>query len=124
MTTKLIIFISPRLDLTQSAVMPPSSSTSVKFSASNQVNLCAKFKLFFNIYIFLYFYVFLDGSAMECVTCSLDSQVSEGGVDGALGHCGWVSIRRNCENCDEGMTFIVSCAGNKVPQNYRYQPIL
>ena len=61
---------------------------------------------------------------MECVTCSLDSQVSEGGVDGALGHCGWVSIRRNCENCDEGMTFIVSCAGNKVPQNYRYQPIL
>ena len=51
----------------------------------------------------------------ECVTCSLD--VSE------TGHCGYMQIRRNCEDCSE-MVFIANCRGSniggyKVPRAYR-----
>lgn len=56
----------------------------------------------------------------ECITCSLDS--SDNNV--SFGHCGTVSIRRNCDECPE-MVFIATCrgsGGHAVPQVYRSKP--
>ena len=45
----------------------------------------------------------------ECVTCELDTEEF---------HCGWVEIRRNCNDCNE-MLFIANCKGFTAPQSYR-----
>ena len=45
----------------------------------------------------------------ECVTCILDT---------TEGHCGWVTIRRNCNGCDK-MTYFASCGGYNTPQTYK-----
>lgn len=49
----------------------------------------------------------------ECITCQLDMP-----NNAAFGHCGTVSIRRNCEECDK-MFFLASCGGNDIPETYR-----